>query len=126
MTAEKKATTQQIRNKNIVVRVSEEEYKRIEELAKEKGLTKSDFIRKTILKVKPVRKEKVKCKEIKELLLEVKRIGINLNQLAKLGNFLLKREDLTTEEVLIHLEKIANSLEEIEKDLNLLLFEVLK
>jgi hypothetical protein len=126
MTAEKKATTQQIRNKNIVVRVSEEEYKRIEELAKEKGLTKSDFIRKTILKVKPVRKEKVKCKEIKELLLEVKRIGINLNQLAKLGNSLLKREDLTTEEVLIHLEKIANSLEEIEKDLNLLLFEVLK
>jgi hypothetical protein len=124
MTAEKKATTQQ-KVKKITLRVSEEEDKLLKEFAEKEGLSINEFIRTKLLKFKPKRKNQKVCEELKEFLYEIRRIGINLNQLSRLGNWLLKEENLTTEEVLIHLEKIANSLEEIEKDLNLLVLEVI-
>jgi hypothetical protein len=121
-TAEKKQVK---KVKKITIRLNKEEHEILKKLVEKEGLTINDFIRSKILSFKPKRKVKENCDEKKRLLYEIHKIGVNLNQIAKLSNWFLK-VDMPVEEVLKYLEKIADSLEEIDKDLKLLLLELLK
>ena len=67
--------------KRLNCRVSEDEYKRFEMKVEKSKLTKSEFMRKAILE-----KEIIVIDDIKELVLEMKAIGINLNQLTRKVN----------------------------------------
>ena len=64
--------------KRLNCRVSEDEYKRFEKKVEKSKLTKSEFMRKAILEKEII--------VIKELVLEMKAIGINLNQLTRKVN----------------------------------------
>jgi len=121
MSAEKKATK---KVRKLTLRLLEEEHERLKQLADEAGLTINDFIRVKLLKFKPPKKKPQKdCEEKRGLLYEIHKIGVNINQIAKLVNWLVK-EDLPDEESLKHLERIADSLENIETALHFLLSEV--
>ena len=112
--------------KKLTLRVSEKEHEKLEKLANEEGLTINDFIRVKLLKFKPSkRKAKSVCEEKKKLLYEIHKIGVNLNQIAKLVNWLVK-EEIPAEESLEHLERIANALEDIDQNLNLILLEAIR
>lgn len=67
--------------KRLNCRVSEEEYKSFEKKVEKSKLTKSEFMRKSILE-----KDIIVIDEIKELVLQMKAIGINLNQLTRKVN----------------------------------------
>jgi len=67
--------------KRLNCRVSEDEYKSFEKKVEMSKLTKSEFMRKAILE-----KDIIVIDEIKELVLGMKAIGINLNQLTKKVN----------------------------------------
>ena len=67
--------------KRLNFRVSEDEYKRFEKKDEKTKLTKSEFMRKAILE-----KEIIVIDDIKELVLEMKAIGINHNQLTRKVN----------------------------------------
>lgn len=110
--------------KKITLRLSKEEHEVLKKLVEKEGLTINDFIRAKILNFQPKRKVKENCEEKKKLLYEIHKIGVNLNQIARLTNWILKA-DIPTEESLKYFEKIANSLEEIENDLKILLLEEL-
>jgi len=111
--------------KKITLRLSEKEHEILKKLVEKEGLTINDFIRSKILNFQPKRKVKENCEEKKRLLYEIHKIGVNLNQIARLTNWLLKA-DIPTEESLKYFEEIANSLKEIEQDLKILLLEELK
>ena len=67
--------------KRLNCRVSEDEYKRFEKKVEKSKMTKSEIMRKAILE-----KEIIVIDDIKELVLEMKAIGINLNQLTRKVN----------------------------------------
>ena len=67
--------------KRLNCRGSEAEDKRFEKTGAKSKLTKSEFMRKAILE-----KEIIVIDDIKELVLEMKAIGINLNQLTRKDN----------------------------------------
>lgn len=120
-TAEKKRDN---KVKKITLRLSKEEHEVLKKLVQKEGLTINDFLRTKILNFRPKRRVKENCEEKKRLLYEIHKIGVNLNQIARLTNWLLKA-DIPTEESLKYFEKIANSLEGIEQDLKILLLEEL-
>jgi hypothetical protein len=69
------------RPKQIVIRVSEEELLQIKKKVEQSGIKQQDFLLKAILE-KPV----TNTDGIKEVMPELKRIGNNLNQIAKQCN----------------------------------------
>ena len=69
------------RPKQIVIRVSEEELAQIKKKVEQSGIKQQDFLLKAILE-KPV----TNTDGIKEVMPELKRIGNNLNQIAKQCN----------------------------------------
>lgn len=69
------------KNKRLICRVSEKEYESFEKLVGKSKLTKSEFIRKSILK-----KKIIVIEDIKDLTIELRRIGNNLNQLTRAVN----------------------------------------
>ena len=66
------------KNKRLNCRITEEEYKFFEERVRSSKLTKSEFMRRSILN-----KDIIVIEEIKELVLEMKAIGRSLNSLAR-------------------------------------------
>lgn len=69
------------RPKQLSFRVSEEEYQQLQEKISESGKNQQEYILSCVLE-----KDIVNTDEIKELLPELKRIGNNLNQIAKALN----------------------------------------
>lgn len=69
------------RNKQLNIRLTEEEYQKLMYNINKSKLSQSEYIRKSIL-----RKDIIVIDGIKELLIEIKRIGNNLNQLTKAVN----------------------------------------
>lgn len=69
------------KNKRLICRVSEKEYEKFEKLVEKSKLTKSEFMRKSILK-----KKIIVIEDIKDLTIELRRIGNNLNQLTRAVN----------------------------------------
>ena len=71
------------RTRRLHIRLTSEEKKQLAELAKEHGLTISDFVRVTITRSKPVMQ---KAKPVREALIrtlaELGKVGSNVNQIA--------------------------------------------
>lgn len=69
------------RQKQIVIRATEKEFDQIKAKVKKSKLTQNKYLLKSALD-----KEITVVEGIKELVIETKRIGVNLNQLTKLAN----------------------------------------
>ena len=74
-------TTERTRQKRVTVRLTMDEYFALESLANTAGLSQQEYIRKSIFE-----QEIVAVDGIKELVPELKRVGNNLNQIAKALN----------------------------------------
>lgn len=93
----------------ITARISRDEYQTIEPLINNSGLTKSAFIKKTLLSnsSKIVINNNNELTLInKNLLTQINKIGNNLNQLTKLLNTKQKQGVLTRDELLSALNEI--------------------
>ncbi len=66
------------RTRKMTFRLTEEEYRKIKEKVKDAGISQQQFLLKTALE-----KEIIHIKEFQELILQIKRIGININQITK-------------------------------------------
>lgn len=69
------------RPKQIVIRATEEEFKQIKNKVKKSKLTQNKYLLQSALD-----KEIIVVEGLKDLVLETKRIGVNLNQLTKLAH----------------------------------------
>jgi uncharacterized protein (DUF1778 family) len=99
------------RNVEIKIRLTAEEKEEIKRLAKEEGLTISQYIRTQALKKK---KGKIQTREMKELIYEVNKIGINLNQMARALNVLRNKKGELEDKDKKLLEAIKLRLEKVE------------
>lgn len=66
------------RTKKMTFRLSEEEYRQIKEKVEESGLSQQKFLLKTALE-----KEIIHIKEFQTLIFHIKKIGVNINQIAR-------------------------------------------
>jgi len=66
------------RDKNVHIRMSEEEYQKYEALRQKSGLTKTEYGLKCLLN-----KDIVVLDGFKELTEQIKKVGVNINQVAK-------------------------------------------
>lgn len=69
------------RPKQIVIRMTEEEYQKVKKKVEKSGMSQQEYITRAITN-KPI----VNTGGLKELGLEIKRIGVNLNQIARSCN----------------------------------------
>lgn len=101
-----------VKERRLICRVSEKEYERVEKLAEKSKLNKSEFMRKSILK-----KKIIVIEDIKDLAIELRRIGNNLNQLTRAVNAgevkdttelkeIKEKLNITFDEVIRALEKV--------------------
>ncbi len=86
----------QNRTKKVTVRFTQEEFEKLKEKAEFEGITVSDFVRKSVLRLKP---RKV-AKECKELAYHLAKIGNNINQIARRTNKNREVDFLALEELL--------------------------
>lgn len=96
------------RNKQIIVRTTEEEFGRIKRKIERSRLSQNDFMIRSALD-----KDIIVIEGIKDLLVETRRIGNNINQLTKLAHQgeINHLEDL--EEMKKELDKIWQSLSQL-------------
>lgn len=66
------------RTRKMTFRLNEKEYEQIKEKVKESGLPQQQFLLKTALE-----KEIIHIKEFQTLIFHIKKIGININQIAR-------------------------------------------
>lgn len=69
------------RTRKMTFRLTEEEYRKIKEKVEESGISQQQFLLKTALG-----KEIIHIKEFQELIFQIKKIGTNVNQIAKHSN----------------------------------------
>lgn len=69
------------RTRKMTFRLTEEEYRKIKEKVEESGISQQQFLLKTALE-----KEIIHIKEFQELIFQIKKIGTNVNQIAKHSN----------------------------------------
>lgn len=69
------------RTRKITFRLTEEEFRKIKEKVEESGTSQQQFLLKTALG-----KEIIHIKEFQELIFQIKKIGVNINQIAKHSN----------------------------------------
>ena len=96
------------RNKVISIRLTDAEHRVVKGLAKDSGLSITDFLLKCAMG------KKINVIDIKPLYVEVKRIGTNVNQIAKLANF-EKIDAVNLDGVKAELSKIYDELQKITK-----------
>ncbi len=96
------------RNKAISIRLTDAEHRVVKGLSKDSGLSTTDFLLKCAMG------KKINVIDIKPLYTEVKRIGGNIHQIAKLANF-EKIEAVNLEGVQDELSKIYDELQKITK-----------
>lgn len=80
------------RTRKMTFRLNEEEYRKIKEKVEESGTSQQQFLLKTALG-----KEIIHIKEFQELIFQIKKIGTNVNQIAKHSNEtgIVSEEELT-------------------------------
>lgn len=93
------------RTRKMTFRLTEEEYKKIKEKVEEAGTSQQQFLLKTALE-----KEIIHIKEYQELIFQIKKIGVNINQIARRANETGHISDADMEEVKGGLEQIWQSL----------------
>ena len=96
------------RNKVISIRLTDAEHRVVKGLAKDSGLSITDFLLKCAMG------KKINVIDIKSLYTEVKRIGGNIHQIAKLANF-GKIEAINLDGIQSELNKIYDELQKITK-----------
>ena len=96
------------RNKVISIRLTDAEHRVVKGLAKDSGLSITDFL------LRCAASKKINVIDIKPLYVETKRIGGNIHQIAKLANF-GKIEAVNLEGVQDELSKIYDELQKITK-----------
>ena len=97
------------KNKRVTIRLTDVEHKHFTKQANELGINLSEFIR---LKLNNINKIKTsKCD--KNLVYEINRIGLNLNQIAKYTNSKKVLDKLVMEELI----KIEKQLNDVLKDI---------
>lgn len=69
------------RTRKMTFRLTEEEYRKIKEKVEESGTSQQQFLLKTALE-----KEIIHIKEFQELIFQIKKIGTNVNQIARHSN----------------------------------------
>lgn len=69
------------RTRKMTFRLTEEEYRKIKEKVEESGTSQQQFLLKTALE-----KEIIHIKEFQELIFQIKKIGVNINQIARHSN----------------------------------------
>lgn len=69
------------RTRKMTFRLTEEEYKIIKNKVSESGTSQQQFLLKTALE-----KEIIHIKEFQELIFQIKKIGVNINQIARHSN----------------------------------------
>lgn len=89
----------------LATKVEPSEAEQIKENAKKRGITTSEFLRRTALSIELPKTKKQEC-DLKQLIYEVNKIGINLNQIARYVNT-NKELDIS---VLEHLKRIEEEL----------------
>ena len=96
------------RERRITLRLTEEEYQLLHQLAEERGITVSELVRKRLFGQRLPQPAPLKIlgkvKECKRLAYELNRIGNNLNQIARKVNK-DKGIDLLTLEALLRIER---------------------
>jgi uncharacterized membrane-anchored protein len=101
------------RNKQLNIRLNEEEVKVMQKNIKKSKLSQSEYIRKSILQ-----KNIIVIDEIKELMVELKRVGNNLNQITRMMNSGEIKDSKELTEVKNNLENIWNKVIEALKKVN--------
>jgi len=101
--------------KRLIFRISEEDYQRFQEVVKNYKVKQAEFLRQlTLLGLDSV-ENSLRLKLLKELIKEVHRIGVNLNQIARWVNTYKDKADARV---------VLDRLSEIDKDLKTLLKEI--
>jgi len=75
---------EKIRDKIVAVRLLEDEYKRIEDVANDNDMSISEYMRNTALKKRVCKK--VKKEDVEKILYLISKISTNINQIAKKVN----------------------------------------
>ena len=101
------------RDKQLNIRLNEEEVKVMQKNIKKSKLSQSEYIRKSILQ-----KNIIVIDEIKELMVELKRVGNNLNQITRMMNSGEIKDSKELKEVKNNLENIWNKVIEALKKVN--------
>jgi uncharacterized membrane-anchored protein len=101
------------RDKQLNIRLNEEEVKVMLKNIKKSKLSQSEYIRKSILQ-----KNIIVIDEIKELMVELKRVGNNLNQITRMMNSGEIKDSKEIVEVKNNLENIWNKVIEALKKVN--------
>lgn len=89
-------------------RLTEEEYKIIKNKVSESGISQQQFLLKTALE-----KEIIHIKEFQELIFQIKKIGVNINQIAKHSNETGIVSEVEIAEVKGGLDRIWQSLRQL-------------
>jgi len=101
--------------KKLTFRVSEEDYQRFQEVVKNYKVKQAEFLRQLTLLGLDKAENSLRLKLLKELIKEVHRIGVNLNQIARWVNTYKDKADAKV---------VLDRLSEIDKDLKALLKEI--
>ena len=101
------------RDKQLNIRLNEEEVKVMQKNIKKSKLSQSEYIRKSILQ-----KNIIVVDEIKDLMVELKRVGNNLNQITRMMNSGEIKDSKELTEVKNNLENIWNKVIEALKKVN--------
>jgi len=101
------------RDKQLNIRLNEEEVKVMQKNIKKSKLSQSEYIRKSILQ-----KNIIVIDEIKGLMVELKRVGNNLNQITRMMNSGEIKDSKELTEVKNNLENIWNKVIEALKKVN--------
>ena len=104
------------KNRRITIRVTETEYAIFTEEAEKQKMTLAEYIRQRVIHHKTETKYEISAgkEELKELLIEHHKIGINLNQIAKH----LNSGGSATEEIVAEVRKAASVILSEAKNLN--------
>ncbi len=92
-------------NRLLRVRVSDVLLEKVINDSKKAGINRSQYVRQTLWK------KEIRCRSDKEMIAQVRKIGININQIARIINSEKKIKDI--EKLKIYLEEFSNSLNEI-------------
>ena len=112
---EQKGVKSRLRRR-VIFRVSEEDYKRLHEVAKTYKVKQAEFLRQlTVLGLDAV-ENSLRLKLIRGLIKEVNRVGVNLNQIARWVNTYKDRAD--AQEVLAKLDEIERYLQALLKEVS--------
>lgn len=105
------------KTKNIILRCTEDEKKKIQDFAKEYGLNVTQYIIKKSLNQPVNINHKEVVRTIHLLNVELSRIGNNVNQLAKIANSQIKTSHIH-ESIWIDYQKLIERLYQMKWDLN--------